>query len=321
MDFSSMKWGMMQRSFVDLPFFEAPQSQDFCTALTAPGGLLQGSVDQSAVIRVLLREALSAGVAQLKTTQVSSGEQGLGICINSNGVNGWSLQWYVHRPSDCDWALRGVEWRLSGLSNVFAPWSEFVAKQEDARDLVHDSIESNWQYSAMNTGILQPPTLLECNFVDDKDPVVRRYLECLCEAFTDYNTDVLWGVFCHEEYVESIQEADRLEVVRTALCDLVGQLGNASLDTLIKLSNDWGLDCEISGAALWTYSCRKPFPDAMTWVGLSWEQQKFVLESCDPWVVGLACSLPDTHPEIIEWAATFEDEFVAHVVVNCLSRP
>ena len=307
--------------WLDARFFEAPQSQDFCDALTPSSGFMQGSVNQGAVIRVLLREALSAGVAQLKTTQVASGEQGLCIFINSNGVNGFSMQWYIHRPSDCDWALRGVEWRLSGLSNVFAPWSEFVAKQEDARDLVHDSIESNWQYSAMNTGILQPPALLECNFADDEDPVVRQYLECLCDAFTDYNDSVLWGVFQDEDYVASVEEADRFEVVRTALCDLVAQLGDASLDTLIKLSNDWGMDDEISGAARWTYSCRKPFPDAMVWDQLPWEQQKFVLESCDPWVVGLACLLPDTHSEIIEWAATFEDEFVAHVVANRLSRP
>jgi hypothetical protein len=305
---------------LDARFFEAPQPQDFCTALTAPGGLLQGSVDQSAVIRVLLREALFAGVVSLETEQVSSGSEGwMSISIDFKNREIRSLSWVLVRGHN-DWTSER-RWPWNSLKSVFEPWSEFVAKQEDARDLVHASIESNWQDSAMNAGILQPPTLLECNFADDEDPVVRRYLECLCDAFTDYNDSVLWGVFQDEDYVESIQEAERLEVVRTALCDLVAQLGNASLDTLIKLSNDWGMDCEISGAARWTYSCRKPFPDAMVWDQLPWEQQKFVLESCDPWVVGLACSLPDTHSEIIEWAATFEDEFVAHVVVNRLSRP
>ncbi len=308
-------------SFNNALFFEAPQALDFCDALTASGGLLQGSVNQGAVIRVLLREALSAGLARLETEQVSSGEEAwmkISICFNGRKIR--SLCWGMGDDFFNDWNSEG-RWPWCSLENVFQPWSEFVAKQEDARDLVHDSIESNWQCSAINTGILQPPTLIECNFADDEDPVVRRYLECLCEAFTNYNEDVLWGVFLDEDYVASVEEADRLEVVRTALCDLVAQLRDASLDTLIKLSNDWCMDCEINGAARWTYSCRKPFPDAMTWVGLPWEQQKFVLESCDPWVVGLACSLPDTHPEIIEWAATFEDEFVAHVVDNRLNRP
>jgi hypothetical protein len=314
-----MKGIMIQRSFfLNCPFFEAPQALDFCDALTPSSGFMQGSVTQSAVIRVLLREALSGGVARLEVEQISSGEEAwMGISIDFNGRDIRSLCWsLVHGHND--WTSE-CRWPWGSLENVVEPWSEFVAQQVDARDLLIDNIEESWKLSVGNSGIDAPPALLGMNFSDNTDPIVRRYLDVMCTALLEYDVDVLWGVFLDEEFLESVDEQVPLDAVRTALSELVQQLGVGSMDKLLELSEVWGSDTEVDGVARWAYSCCKPFPDAMVWDQLPWEQQKFVLESCDPWVVGLACSLPDTDSEIIEWAATFEDEFVAHVIANRLN--